>query len=505
MEKMTVLILNPSYKIPFGRKYEKYYIRSGSRWPHSGVKLKGSIPHYLPFPFFLAYAAALLRNTGFNVYVLDAVALDITYEELLKQIKNINPDVIFYEITTVTYNFDVQLAKDLKAIFPKSILVAGGTHATIFAQNILKSQLAIDYIVKGEYEFTLRDLVLFISKYLVSIPKGVVFRDKNKIVDTGNASLIDLNVLPFPARDIFPSNDYSNPAVYWDGFCQNYPAIQMHTSRGCPYHCYFCLWNKVLYNYGKFRTFASQRIVEEMRTIKFQYHAKEIYFDDDNFTANKNHVRSLCREIKRSGLKIKWSCMADAINLEEDVLAEMAKSGCIGIKFGVESASPRIIKTIGKPVKIDKVSKLVSLCQRYRIKTHATFMLGLLGEKKEDIKRTIRFAQALDVDSLQISIATPFPGTEFYNIVKEKGFLRSEDWRLFDGKVSEIVSYPYLDWKDVERLRRGGLLRWALGKLMHPQKAWRWLRIVLGTFRGVGIRLFTEKLLLLAIDELKNK
>lgn len=502
---MRIALANPSFKIELGSKYEKYYIRCGSRWPHSGVKRKGDLPHYLPFPFFLAYSAALLRENGFSVKVIDAIALDMAEDEFLEIVKQMEPHLILYETTTPTINYDLKLSSKLKKILPSCYIALAGPHVTIYGQEILSANPSIDFILKGEYEFTLLELVQAL-KDAKKIPRGVIYCEGKKIIDTGYAELIDpLDRLPFPARDIFPSNDEPNPLIYWDGFCQGYPAIQMHSSRGCPYKCYFCLWNQVIYRNGKYRTFSAQRVVDEMEEVVREYHPKEIYFDDDDFTIRKTHVLAICDEIRKRKLKVNWSCMADIINLDEEMLTAMAHAGCIGIKFGIESADPDILKKIGKPINLSKVKPLINLCSKLGIKTHASFTLGLLEENAIKIRHTIKYASELALNSIQLSIATPYPGTEFFKIVKNKGYLRTEEWHKFDGKVSEIVSYPWLDWKQVEKLRRKEMLKWYLKNLFSFHKLKYQLKIVSRTIKNIGIRRFFHILRATLIDELKNR
>lgn len=502
---MKFLLVNPSCKQNINNKYEKYYIRSGSRWPHSGVKIKGIIPHYLPFPFSLAYSASLLREGGFDVDVIDAIALDISEETLLERIKKIKPRLVFYEMTTPTVNYDLLLAKKIKELFGSTVIV-GGAHASSFASQILMENKSIDFILKGEYEWSLLELSRCIKEGNDNFPSGSVFRNGEKITDRGYPYPIELlDKLPFPLRDIFPSNDRPNPAIYWDGFCQRRPAIQIQSSRGCVYGCYFCLWNQVIYNNGKYRTFSAKRVVDEMEDSITKYKAREIYFDDDDFVIDKKHILSVCEEILKRNLKIKWSCMGDAINLTEEILKIMADSGCIGIKFGVESGSDRILKSIGKPLDLERVKEIIRFCRKYRIKTQATFTIGLLGETREDIKKTIRFANFLDVDSLQISIATPFPGTDFFKIAKDKGFLRNVDWEKYNGKIFGAICLAESNEMKIGDIRRSFFISWFLKRFLSP--LW-WLNhfyVIFRTLKGLGISFFLKQLIFVFIDERKNR
>ena len=172
----------------------------------------------------------------------------------------------------------------------------------------------------------------------------------------------DLDALPFPARHLFPTPHAPSMWPYWDGFCQRRPAVQMHASRGCPYKCTFCLWISVIYDQGRYRTFSAKRIVDEMEEIVRRYGAREIYFDDDIFTVKEDHVVGLCEEILRRQLRVSWSVMGDAMAVTERSIDAMARAGCIGMKFGVESADAEVLKKLRKPIKIDKVRKVVDWC-----------------------------------------------------------------------------------------------------------------------------------------------
>jgi radical SAM superfamily enzyme YgiQ (UPF0313 family) len=260
-----------------------------------------------------------------------------------------------------------------------------------------------------------------------------------------------------------------------------------------------------MYRNGKYRIFSAGRVIEELKDVVEKYGAKEIYFDDDDFTINKKHVLDICEGIINSGLRVKWSCMGDAINLDEEIIRKMAESGCIGIKFGVESGSRVILEKVGKPVNLEKVKSVAKWCSKYNIKSHATFSIGLLGETEETIKETIGFADKLDVDTIQLSICTPFPGTSFFNEVKTKGFLRNENWQKFDGKASEVVTYPELRWDIVESMRNNGLRRWIIHKFFSPSWIFRQFRNFYRAVTGQGIKFFFAQISAVITDELRRE
>lgn len=503
---MKIVLANPLFKYPISTNLERYYIRSGSRWPHSGIKRKGTLPHYLPFPFSLAYAAGLLRNHGFKVNVIDAIALDIKEGDFVDILKKEDPDLVLFETTTPTIEKDLLLTQKIKKNIKTRIALCGA-HATVFSRELFDACGDIDYILRNEYEYTFLELAEHIrdNKGPQDV-RGMTYTENTTIIFNDDAPLIDpLDTLPFPARELFPTNDKPNPAIYWDGFCQYRPAIQMHASRGCPYRCYFCMWNQIMYRCGKYRTFTANRVVDEIEDVTQKYNAREIYFDDDDFTISKQHVKDICSEIKKRGLRIKWSCMGDAINLNQEVLKTMAESGCVGIKFGVESGSPRIVGTIGKPVNLARVKEVAKLCARYGIKSHATFSIGLLGDDRNSIQETIHYAKELDVDTIQVSICTPYPGTEFFKKASELNLIRTTDWKKFDGKVTEVLEPQNLSWQEIEDLKTKFLKEWSYKKITTPSWFMRQIKYLVRWMRGIGFIFFIKQLIYVWIDELERK
>ncbi|MBT0663718.1 radical SAM protein [Geobacter pelophilus] len=497
---MRILLANPSCKQSIDNKYEKYFIRAGSRWPHSGVKRKGTIPHYLPFPFYLACSAAKLQESGFDVHTLDAIALDLSERSFLEMAAKIKPDLLFFEVTTPTINYDLKLLVKIREVIPDAIISIGGAHATTFAEQILADNPVIDVIFQGEYELALNDLALSYSDSQNRPRRCVIPRRA-----IGDNNVTSLSGVPFPAYDMFPIRDKSDPTVYWDGFCQLYPAIQMQTSRGCPNQCYFCLWNSVIYDHGAYRVYDPELVVAKMADLVTVYKAKEIYFDDDSFTVKKSHVVAICNALTRQNINVKWSCMADVAHLDEQLLQTMSLAGCIGIKFGVESGSNKVLKHVGKPVDLTMVQNIVRCCRKFNIKSHATFTIGLLEESEHDVQQTLAYAAALGADSIQISIATPFPGTRFYDTLQKQGLVSERGWEEFDGKCSAINLSPLLDRGRVEELRKRAMLRWLLKTVFIPTNLLRHRRIIIRTIQGLGIRKFMHKLSATLIDGYKNK
>ena len=485
---LKTCLINPLFTEPASGGRERYFVRSGSRWPSSYLKPVGRPGRYLPFPFFLAYAAALLEEHGFPVSVLDAVAANARQDELIAYVRDRRPDLVFYETTTPTIARDLSLAPILKAETGARIVLAG-PHATTFAREILEAHPAVDCILLYEYEVTLCELVSRLAKQedLDGVP-GLAWRRGPEIVCQPDYRPIEpLDRLPLPARAHFPVSGRPDLNRYWDGFCQHRPAVQMHASRGCPFRCDFCLWVQVMYRDGRYRTFSPSRVVDEMLEVVERYGAREVYFDDDDFTVSREHVLGICREILGRGLRLPWSCMGDAVAPDESLLDAMAEAGCVGMKFGLESANPGILKRLGKPLDLERVAGIARGCRRRRIKTHATVSLGLWNETRQSASETLSFVKALDVDSVQFSIATPFPGTRYHREMLEAGRLAGTDWERYDGARFAAAAVPGIAPAELQLLCAQAPRQWLAAKLRNPGWLFRQARYGLRVLRGQGL------------------
>jgi radical SAM superfamily enzyme YgiQ (UPF0313 family) len=261
----------------------------------------------------------------------------------------------------------------------------------------------------------------------------------------------------------------------------------MHTSRGCPFQCNFCVWVQVLYVNGKHRCFSAKRVVDEMQMLIDSYGAQEIYFDDDNFTANQKQVSALCTEIKNRKLNTAWSAMADAIALSADLLEEMASAGCIGIKFGLDSADINVLNSVQKPLKITRLESIINKAKKLGIKTHMTVVFGLTGETKYTLNKTFEFSCQLDIDSIQFSIATPCPGTTMYNDLVSDGRITAARWDEFDGANTTVVEYKGFSQEYLNDFMAQSHSRWVRIKLKNPAWLLRQFIYLGRIIRGQGI------------------
>ncbi len=451
--------------LPWISDGEKMGLRAGSRWPH--LKLKREQLPYYPFPFFLAYAAAVLKEGGHEVVLKDCIAEEMSDAEFLRLIDDVNPDLVVFETSTPSIGNDLMWTRKAKEL---ATTVLTGPHATARPEELLKEEY-VDYVITYEYEQPLLQLADALEKGGdISDIKSLGCRRDEKPIVNEKAPLADVDSMPYPLREQLPMEKYIDP------FCKHAPNAQMWSSRGCPYQCIYCVEPHLFYGMRSYRARKPKEVVDEMQYLMENYGAKEIYFDDSSFSVDQDRVLKICEEIMQRGLKVSWSCMADA-KLEEDTLVAMKDAGCVAIKFGVESANPEILKNIKKHVNLDEVKRVVKLLKRIGIESHATYMFGLPGETRETMEETMKFAFELGTDTAQFSVAIPYPGTEFYRLAEENGWLNVEDWRDYTTKDA-VVEYPGLSGVEISgmmhRCRRKIMMKVAL----NPRQSLQYLKMI---------------------------
>lgn len=423
----------------------RHFIKAGSRWPMT-IGYAKSVDYY-PFPFWLAYALALCkRDTAASCSGLDGVVMDLTDVEMLAAVTDRKPDLLVTELAALTLTDDLRFLAAVKEATGCRILVAGN-HATVAAAALLEENDCLDFAAIGEYEFTVKEVVaaLLAGKDDFTDIAGLVSRrDGDVLVAPRRELLADLDSLPFPDRDDFPATIYPDFTLYS-------PCINIVSSRGCPCGCVYCQERHIMYASPRYRARDPEKVAEEMEYCVKRFGARQFYFDDQSFVVKKSHVLGVCAAIKKRGLKVPWTVMGDAMFVDRETLAAMADAGCIGMKFGVESADPGILKAIGKPLDLEKCRQVVKWCRECGIRTHATFCLGLPGETEATIKKSLAFMEELDADTAQVSKAVPYPGTPMYAWASEHGYLVAKDLTSFDGMGSCVVGYPDLPAAEIDR------------------------------------------------------
>jgi radical SAM superfamily enzyme YgiQ (UPF0313 family) len=370
--------------------------------------------------------AAVLEQKGYSVKVLDAQALKLTFNQVISIIRKINPKIV--GITSVTAEFiqAKRLCKAIKAINNITTIV-GGPHPTVMPQSCDLDE--IDYIVLGEGEETIKELVDLImkkSKQRADRIAGIGYRKNNKLHINNPRPLIEnLDELPFPAYHLLPINKYKNYAAFDDG--RNFTTLI--TSRGCPFKCIYCTSSKVFGH--RWRTMSAQKVFEWISVLYNKYNIRNIYFQDDEFTINKNRVVEFCKLLIKNKYDLKWGCLSRVSDIGEELISFMAKAGCKEIAYGVETGYKEGLIKIRKGITLEQVRKAVFLTNKYKITAGVSFIMGFPWETKEHLKKTIKFAKSLPADMIYFQTLIPYPETEVYDVIKNEGLLVDQDWNQY--------------------------------------------------------------------------
>ncbi|UCG38336.1 MAG: radical SAM protein [bacterium] len=421
-----------------------YGVRAGSRWPH----FEALTNRYMPFPFQLAYTAAVLERDGHDVLLVDGIAEGMTEDLFHEKAAGHNPDLVILEVSTPSFNADIRMAGKLRSMLPPAVRLAfAGPHAPMASPDFLRRHPGVDYVLVGEYELTAAALARALenSGEMAGI-QGLVYRNTlGAIVSTGKAPLIeDLDSLPWPARHFLPMKRYfDNPGDIPE------PAVQMWASRGCAFSCTYCIWPQIM-DGNRYRTRDIGDVLDEIRHVMDHYGARSIYFDDDTFNIGRERMLRFCHEKVERGLDVPWAIMARADLMDEEILQAMAASNLQAVKYGIESADPDLLKNVSKGLDLEKAIRIVEMTKKFGIKVHLTFMFGIPGETRDSIRRTVRLARDLAPDSVQFSLLTPLPGTRIYEELMARGHLLVTDWSRYDGYSTAVIRTESLTAEDLE-------------------------------------------------------
>ncbi len=424
-------------------------------------------------PISLPSSAAVLREEGFDVKIIDCIADEITIRKLEGILKKESPFFIIINVATMSFSKDKLVAEICNKL--KIPCAAMGMHVTTLPEESLRES-KFDFVIRGEPEITSLNLAktLFNKKPLKNI-RGVSYRIGEKIIHNKDAELIqDLDKLPFPARDLLKNEKYIEPLT-------QDPYTLVVTGRGCPYGCIFCTADKY---YGKKQRIRSpENIVDEIEEIINKYGITHIGMWSDTFTFNKEQVIGISKEILKRNLKIIWFCNSRVDTLDEEMAKWMSKSGCKVITFGVESLDEKILKRANKNINLEQIKKAIEICKKYKIGSQLHLIFGLPGETERTIENTIKKVIELDPDYAQFYCAIPFPGTEFREYVLKRGYLKDVPWSQYEIN-NALVSYPNLSNKKIQNARKKAYRRFYLRPIYifkkmkeFPVKDWKKISI----------------------------
>jgi hypothetical protein len=431
-----------------------YGVRAGSRWPH----FEQEHLEYMPFPFFLAYAGAVVENDGFETLLVDGIAEGVGEDAFVDRITDFDPHLILLEVSTISIETDLALGRRLRQCLGPDVKIAFcGLHNFMYEPEFLAKHDWLDFVLRGEYEFTLRALCRRLTEGAeISGCLGVLHRaNAGVVVEDRRALTEDLAKFPWPARHFLPMHNYHDEP----GSIPR-PSVQMWGSRGCPYGCIFCAWPQIMYGSRKYRARSVSDIVDEMEWLVNEGGFKSVYFDDDTFNIGKKRMLAFAAEVKARGIYVPWAIMARADNMDREILEALKDAGLYALKYGVETASQSMLDQCDKNLAIDKVRDTIEITHELGIKMHLTFMFGLPAETEATAQETIALALWAKPESVQFTIATPFPGSKYYNMLKQQGRLLSDDFATYDGFRSAVIKTDNFEPAQLEAIVVEANRRW---------------------------------------------
>jgi radical SAM superfamily enzyme YgiQ (UPF0313 family) len=408
---MRVLFSNPPWWDGTAWKWgvlplRRVGVRAGSRWPFTYPSL--SFPgwrapfEYLTMPFFMTFAAAYARqHTGAEVVVRDSIARRESYTRFFRAVAQGGFDFIFIESASPSWEHDARLIRRLHEVSPGSRLVVCGPITSEKADSIL-AELPVTACIQGEYE-----------KGAVAVLQG-----RTGVLHHDLLTESEMNAAPWPLYDEDAATAYydRNPRGV------RLPQAQVWASRGCPFKCIFCVWPATMT--GNDPDGAGQRTVRRyspewlepfFRHILARYRYRSIYFDDDTFNLGTRHTEAICDLMRRIGLP--WAAMCRADTVRPETWEHMRRSGCYGVKLGIETGNQYVMdKIVNKSLDLGLVREVTARIKRLGMTVHGTFTIGLPGETPDQMRETLAFAHSLGLDSMQISGTAEIEGTPLHTL-----------------------------------------------------------------------------------------
>lgn len=426
-------------------------------YPNQRWHKNDSITTWTLYPVTLCILAAMVKDIA-EVHVVDAQLKDMSKDEFKEKLREIQPDYVGISVLASEYQNTLDITLNLvKEVNPNITTIAGGVHVTTKYDTAFKNK-NLDFGVKGEGEYVLKELLLHLDGKGELPTVGLVYRDKTNKLIVQNTSLVeDLSSLPWPDYSYVNLEDYiKSEGRLGPNRAPEYPAYSLSTTRGCPFGCSFCQVEVIAGKSVRYRD--EKDVVAEILSLKEKYKIKSIVFGDDNLLMadGGRYAARLFQEMIDKKVNLKWVGIAFALFLMTDKLLDlMKKSGCAGINIAIESGSQRVLKQIiKKPIKdINKVPKIIEKIHKRDMFVIANFIIGLPSETWEEIRQTIKFAEDCGADYVKFFPAVPLKGTELYDIALETdSVIHDEDSLTTDWGISQIKSNEWSP-QDINILR----------------------------------------------------
>jgi len=469
---LRTLFLNPP-------SFENFDGGAGSRWPATR-----EIESYW-YPVWLAYPAGMLEGSR----LLDAPPHYVSAEATI----NLAKDYEFLVLYTSTPGFpgDIRLAQRIKDTNPKIKIAFVGPQVTILPEKSLRDSSAIDFVVRKEFDYAVKEFAE--GKPLEEI-LGISYRKNGSVAHNPDRPQIqDLDALPH-VTDIYHRDldvrRYNVPFLL-------HPYVSLYTTRGCPAQCTFCLWPQTTSGHA-WRKRSSDDVAREMAKAKEYWpYVKEYFFDDDTFNIQKARTVELCAKLKPLGLT--WSCTS-RVTTDYETLKAMREAGCRLLIVGYESGDQQILKNIKKGATVERARQFTRDAHKLGLVIHGDFILGLPGETRDTIQKTIAFAKELDVETIQVSVAHAYPGTEQYDFAVKNGFMVNGKMVDEGGHQLAHIQYPGLPAEEILH----SVHRFYDEYYFRPKAVYRILKKAVFN-SGERRRLYKEAKTFLKVRSMRNK
>ena len=418
---LKTLFLNPP-------SFENFDGGAGSRWPATR-----EIESYW-YPVWLAYPTGMIEGAK----LLDAPPHYVSADQTIETAKQYEFLVLY--TSTPGFPGDIRLAQRIKEANPNIKIAFVGPHVTVLPEQSLRDCPAIDFVVRKEFDYATKEFAE--GKPLDQI-LGVSYRKNGSVAHNADRpQLQDLDALPH-VTDIYQRDldvrRYNVPFLL-------HPYVSLYTTRGCPAQCTFCLWPQTTSGHA-WRKRSTDDVAQEMAKAKEYWpYVKEFFFDDDTFNIQKARTIELCEKLKP--LKLTWSCTS-RVTTDYETLKAMKEAGCRLMIVGYESGDQQILKNIKKGATLERARQFTKDAHKLGLVIHGDFILGLPGETRETIKNTIAFAKELDVETIQVSVAHAYPGTELYDYAIKNNFLVKGSMVDEGGHQLAHIEYPGLPADEV--------------------------------------------------------
>ncbi len=432
---MKVLLVNP----PHSFSPENPLARAGLCLPPLGL---------------LSIAAYLRREIpGTTIKVIDWPGAKMTSENFAREVSAFAPDAAGISVYTGTFTASVSAAAAIKKICPGCFVAAGGHHATARPGQCLEK--GFDAVVLGEGEKTFCELVKRLAggAPLQGLP-GLMLEPGGPAT---RPEPLDMDLLPFPARDLLDLSVY-RPALF--GY-RRLPVTSMVTSRGCPFSCGFC--SKSVFG-SVYRAQSPARVMAEIKELVENHGVKELSFQDDTFTADRERIMKLSALIKESGLDLTWSCMTRVDLADPELLAVMRGAGCFSIAFGIDGSSDGACGLMLKGFELARAKDAVAYARAAGIETRGYYIFGYPGETLPSMEASLARILEINTDHVFFAFAHPFFDTELYKEAKEKGLLEVTDEELLDSHDNSepLIKVPGASREELVKFYKRAYLKYYL-------------------------------------------